>query len=228
MKEKKYNFVYLSKNLISGKLYVGDHSAEDLENTKTKNYLGSGTYIKRAIKKYGKNSFKREILEFFPSKQEAFNAQAKYINKYNTLFPIGYNISPIGGYWGQYISEESKQKMRKPKSKEHKEHLSLAWIERRKIPVSKETREKNGKAQLGKTRKQECKDKIGYANTIRIWKDESRQNLRNKKLGTHLSEETKKLIGKKSLCKYCSKEMNAGNLARYHNENCKFKLISVS
>ena len=192
---------------------------------------------------YGKKNFERKDLEFFPTKEEAFNAQEKYIRFYKTHVSYeGYNIDWTGGWCckkivseetkqklrNRKISEETKRKMKGPKSKEHKEHMSLAWIERRKIPVSKEARENNGKAQLGKTRTQECKDKIGYANSVRIWKDESRQNLSKKRLGTHHSEKTKELIGKKLPCKYCSIEMNAGNLSRYHNENCKFKLVPVS
>jgi hypothetical protein len=52
------NFVYLTTNLLNGKQYVGSH--EGYEND---SYLGSGTYISRAVKKYGKENFKREILE---------------------------------------------------------------------------------------------------------------------------------------------------------------------
>ena len=37
----------------------------------------------------------------------------------------------------------------------------------------------------------------------------------------------RKKIGRKHKhkCKYCDVEMNAGNLSRYHNENCKLKYI---
>jgi len=90
---KKYNYSYITTNLNNQKQYVGDHSTDNLED----GYLGSGLYIQRAVKKYGKENFKREILEFFNTKQEAFNAQEKWIKEYNTLVPNGYNISPIGG-----------------------------------------------------------------------------------------------------------------------------------
>ena len=108
---KKFNFVFITTNLLNGKQYVGDHSTNDLNCYKTKNYLGSGRpHFERAKKKYGKENFKREILEIFETKKEAFDAQEKYIKQFNTLTPNGYNISPKGGHnvkdcWG----DESKK-----------------------------------------------------------------------------------------------------------------------
>ena len=104
--EKKFNFVYLTTNLINGKQYVGDHASNDLDSWKTKNYLGSGHYLYYAIKKYGRDNFKKEILEQYNTRQEAFDAQEKYINEYNTLVPNGYNISPKGGAGINCFSEE--------------------------------------------------------------------------------------------------------------------------
>jgi group I intron endonuclease len=87
------NIVYLTTNLISGKQYVGDHILINEDD----GYLGSGILINKAINKYGKLNFAREILEKFETKEEAFNAQERYIQQYNTLTPNGYNISPKGG-----------------------------------------------------------------------------------------------------------------------------------
>jgi len=116
--EKKFNFVFITTNLINGKQYVGEHSTDEMNSYKTKKYLGSGkTALFPAIEKYGRKNFKREILEFFPTKKEAFDAQAPLIKKYNTITHRGYNISPTGGSQcrGSW-SEESKQKMRKLKT----------------------------------------------------------------------------------------------------------------
>lgn len=159
MIEKKFNFVYITTNLINEKQYIGDHSAYDLNCAYTKRYIGSGTGIKNAVKKYGKENFKRDILEFFLTKQEAYNAQELYIKKFNTLYPNGYNNSQKGGYGvtglsskeksiklskihkGKTISEkhknairefmktfkhteETKQKMRKPKKNKEKYSIS--------------------------------------------------------------------------------------------------------
>ena len=49
--------IYCTTNLITGKKYIGKQVDEN-----KKNYLGSGTYFKRSLKKYGKDNFSKEIL----------------------------------------------------------------------------------------------------------------------------------------------------------------------
>ena len=56
--EKKHNYFYKITNLINGKFYYGIHSTNDLDD----GYFGSGTALKSAVKKYGIDSFKKEII----------------------------------------------------------------------------------------------------------------------------------------------------------------------
>jgi len=49
-------YLYKITNLINNKIYIGVHYSNNIEND---NYLESGRYIQQAIKKYGKNNFKR-------------------------------------------------------------------------------------------------------------------------------------------------------------------------
>ena len=88
--------IYLITNLINGKQYIGQTTKIHLFN----DYWGSGLLIKRAINKYGKENFKKEILkDNINSKLELDIFEKQYIQQYNTLIPIGYNIS-IGGNGG--------------------------------------------------------------------------------------------------------------------------------
>ena len=106
--EKQINYVYLTTNLINNKQYVGEHHTNNIND----DYLGSGTYLLRSIKKHDKSNFKKEILEYFNNKQEAIDNQEKYIIQYNTLTPNGYNISPKGGHHCKdSISEETRKKI---------------------------------------------------------------------------------------------------------------------
>ncbi len=107
---KKYNYVYITTNLITEKQYIGDHSTDNLNDL----YLGSGDILKKSLSKYGKNQFEKIILEQFGTKEQAFLAQEKYIKEYNTLTPNGYNISPKGGHnVKDCISEETRKKISK-------------------------------------------------------------------------------------------------------------------
>jgi group I intron endonuclease len=95
--------IYKTTNLINGKFYVGQDSKNNPE------YLGSGTLLKRAIKKHGRNNFIKETLDVC-STQEELNEREKYWIKETKAQELGYNIAE-GGTGGNTYSEETKQKV---------------------------------------------------------------------------------------------------------------------
>jgi len=72
-----YHTFYKTTNLIDGKFYYGVHSTDDIND----NYLGSGTRLRWAIKKHGKENFKKEILAVFDTKEEAFFVEKKLVTR---------------------------------------------------------------------------------------------------------------------------------------------------
>ena len=87
---RPYGFVYLTTNLVNGKIYIGQHEMKG-NNAR---YLGSGTYFLQALKKYGRNNFKRKILRVCFSQHELSVWEHVYIMKYKSYVKeIGYNIS---------------------------------------------------------------------------------------------------------------------------------------
>ena len=60
--------IYKTTNLLDGKYYVGCHQTKNPND----GYLGSGKHLKRAIKKYGFDNFKVEILHMQHQKQKCF------------------------------------------------------------------------------------------------------------------------------------------------------------
>lgn len=103
-KEKKYHFIYKTTNILSGKYYIGMHSTDDLED----GYLGSGTRLRYSINKYGKENFKREILEFCKSREELKKRESEVINL-NELAKINCINLKVGGIGG-FSSKEHKIK----------------------------------------------------------------------------------------------------------------------
>lgn len=107
---KNFNYVYVTTNLVNNKQYVGSHCTNNVDD----NYIGSGRLFLKAVKKYGKDNFIREILEECKTDLIAREKEGYYIEKLNTLNPIGYNLSPKGGigFKGATQSEETKEKQR--------------------------------------------------------------------------------------------------------------------
>ena len=136
---KKHNIVYKTTNLINGKIYIGVHSTNKLED----GYIGSGKIFKDALKKYGLDNFFREVLFDFETAEEAYAKEKEMVSKEFINESDNYNCK-VGGEQGA-CSELTKQKFKlrpnkwkdlkgktgedipwfgKPLSEKRKEHLS--------------------------------------------------------------------------------------------------------
>jgi len=93
--KRKFHTVYQTTNLVNNKIYVGIHSTDDLNDE----YFGSGTNIIRAILKYGKSSFKKEILSIFETPEEMLSKEKDIVTPEFLKRPDVYNIVE-GGYGG--------------------------------------------------------------------------------------------------------------------------------
>lgn len=93
--KRKFHTIYQTTNLINNKIYIGSHSTDDLSD----DYFGSGTNIARAIKKYGKESFKKDILHIFETPEEMLAKEKEIVNSDFIKRDDVYNIVE-GGYGG--------------------------------------------------------------------------------------------------------------------------------
>jgi len=90
-----YHIFYKTTNIINGKFYYGVHSTNKLDD----GYIGSGKLLTKAIKKYGKENFTREILAIFDTKEEAFLIERNIVTKDLVDNRNCYNVK-IGGQSG--------------------------------------------------------------------------------------------------------------------------------
>ena len=69
-------YLYEVKNKVNGKIYVGVHKTDNLED----NYMGSGKVILQAIEKHGLDNFEKTILEFFDDAESMFRRESEVVN----------------------------------------------------------------------------------------------------------------------------------------------------
>jgi len=90
-----YYYFYKTTNLLNSKVYYGVHKTENLDD----GYIGSGKLIRKSIKKYGLDNFKKDILYWFDSEEEMFEYEKQFITEDIIKDSTNYNIA-LGGYGG--------------------------------------------------------------------------------------------------------------------------------
>lgn len=141
-------YIYLTTCLVNGKKYIGQSINQRNKNT----YLGSGIAFKCALRKYGKDNFKKTILvDDVSCLNELNKLEREFIRKYDCIIPNGYNLD-LGGTNKGRMSEATKAKMIKSKTgKKYTEKQRIANSESHKgLKLSDETKKKIGDANRGK------------------------------------------------------------------------------
>jgi len=109
MTAHNYYTIYETTNLINGKKYRGKHSSRNPNDQ----YLGTGTAIKRAIKYYGKENFKKEVIfmAFDPLSldwAETILVDEEWVNRDDTYNLV---LGGYGGHKGIVRSQENRRKI---------------------------------------------------------------------------------------------------------------------
>ncbi len=175
----KHNIVYKTTNLINGKYYYGIHSTDNLED----GYLGSGIQLKNAIKKYGIENFRREIIKDYKNRSLAVKCEKKIVTIDLVRNKKCYNLH-VGG---------ESRKLRDPNTiKKLTESLKLLYADPRNHPF------------YGKKHTEETKKKIGIKSSERKHSHKTRKLISEKTKGAnnpnhgkHLSDAQKKHLSNK-------------------------------
>lgn len=88
----KIYMVYKTQNKINGKFYIGVHGFTDLCD----GYLGSGRALKKAVKKYGRDQFTQQYIDFFYNSEEALALEYQLVTEELVRNQNCYNMT-IGG-----------------------------------------------------------------------------------------------------------------------------------
>lgn len=101
----KQHIIYKITNVLNNRFYVGMHTGF-LDD----GYLGSGKRLKAEIKKYGKENFKREILEILPDRKSLESREAEIVSEELLVDPLCLNLKNGGEGGGKFWNETHQQK----------------------------------------------------------------------------------------------------------------------
>lgn len=158
--------IYIIRNTISDRVYVGSAVNLRLRWAQHKSGLRGGYHhskaLQRAWTKYGEDAFKFEVIELVEDINHLIAREQHWIDAHKPTHGKGYNICPTAG-----------------------SRLGSAH--------SEEVRAKMGKRRLGKKHTQETRQRMSEARLAQkiVMSDETKQKLRDTNLGKKLSDEVK-------------------------------------
>ena len=192
-------------------------------------YLGSGKLLLKAVKKYGRQNFSRDILQLCGSEKEAYLAEGLVVDRDFIAREDTYNLKcgGEGGLRGFRHSEESKEKNRKSNKDKKRTldacrnisaaHKGIGWD-----PETRETRLKALREAERPPLSEEHKDKISKMNSGRKHTEEEL---------ALISAASKKFMKGKCpssnhdtsqvTCPHCGKIGSKNPMRRWHFNNCK-------
>lgn len=105
-----YFGLYKITNLVNGKMYIGQHVTENLDD----GYMGSGKLMKYALSKYGVENFRKEWLGFYEDEEELNYMERVFVDQTWVDRADTYNLK-VGGEGGskkgRKVSAQTKQKL---------------------------------------------------------------------------------------------------------------------
>lgn len=178
------HIVYKTTNTVNGKYYIGVHSTYNIED----NYLGCGHWrgrkicgastspILNAFKKYGDDSFVKEILFIFKTREEALTKEQEIVN---IIDEMCYNARAGGG--SSYIyTDHAKQKMSDAAKERSKRVLIQTNI---LVKLNKQRIGKTYSEQYGEEKAKEISLKKSLSLTGRKLTNEHRQKMSKNRKG---------------------------------------------
>ena len=161
--------IYKITNLLNGMMYIGKHKTSNIND----GYMGSGLLLERAIKKHGKDNFRKEWLMFCEDEEEMNYMERVFVDQnwvdrsdtYN--LKLGGEGGGCGANKGYHFTEEQKKHVseahkgisynRKGMPEEVKKRISITQRQR----MTHEMRERISKALIGRKKPEHSKRMSG-------------------------------------------------------------------
>ena len=153
-----FYIIYKVTNKVNGKFYIGKHQTEKLND----NYLGSGSILMKAIRRYGCASFEKEILYIYDNEKDMNEKEKEIVTEKFIADDNNYNMG-IGGEGGPHFRGHKHMTETKAKISASKPRQTLTPEGRLKIIESNRTR----KISIETRKKLSNRQKESYANTNR-------------------------------------------------------------
>ena len=169
----KQHMIYKITNKINGRFYIGMHTGFPDDA-----YFGSGKRIKAEIKKYGKDNFKKEILEYCISRETLVFREIEIVNSELLKNALCLNLK-LGGEGGWVTTKEMVTKRSKTFRDKKLKFIRTEEI-KKKISKSKlgNLNFKNSSRFEGHKCSEEHKMRIGMKNSFHM------QGEKNSQFGT--------------------------------------------
>lgn len=181
-----YHYSYVLTNSINGKIYIGIRQTKDIEK---ETYMGSGTAIGFAKKKYGEDNFLKQIIMYFSSRDEAKDYEKEVVTPEFIKFKHNYNLREGGGNGKMHpdtVEKIRQQLIGKKQSEETKQKRREWMLENnpyRGKKHSKEVLEKISKTHKGRRLSEEHRKNISLGNTGKKMSREAVEKAAEKKRG---------------------------------------------
>jgi len=185
----KFRIVYCTKNLVNGKMYIGQHTTFNMDD----GYLGSGKLLLQAIKKYGKHSFDTRFLCFCETQEDLDKAEIFWIAHFETI-KMGYNILDGGKI---DCTMEVRDSANSTRRKNIDSGQIVPWNKGKTGIYSKEVLERMSKIRLGTKQTEESNSKRSSTLMGRFASEETKAKMRESFKGRVITEETRKKISDK-------------------------------
>lgn len=223
---EKYGFVYIWRDRKHKRYYIGCHWG-----TENDGYICSSSWMLQAYKKRP-NDFKRKILKkVYSNRKNLLEEEYRWLSfiKTDELKNKYYNL--CNKRFG-YFDDERLDKIKKTISERTKEAMNSPEVRKKFLEglKTRNTRSSDPEVRSKRSSSMKGKNKIKTPAQLKVAQDAAKN-----RIGIPLSEEHKNKIAMagsfnkinsiKIKCNHCDFEGNKGNIARYHNDRCKYKIL---